>query len=119
MAVPKSWMNAFLRRRKKPKAKKAKTSRTPKTVPPKGTHPVNSRRRKPGFTRGLAGAVSGEILRDTGHIGSHITKKIAGKLHEMDGAGGLGGTPTNSASSGAVAGLGQPGSSEPGVKKKK
>ncbi len=35
----------------------------------------------------------------------------------MDGAGGLGGTPTNNASSGAVAGLGT-GSQEPGVKKK-
>jgi hypothetical protein len=97
--------------------------RTPKprqTKSPKSPSPKKSTaKKKPhGFFRRMLGAVAKEALRGTGHIGNHVVKSI----HEDGMGGGLGGTPVNNASSGAVAGLGtsKDGSQgEPGVKRKK
>lgn len=78
---------------------------------------VRRTKKKPGFVKGMTGAVVGSALKDTGHIGKHIVKKLT-----EDGMGGVGGTPVNSASSGAIAGFGTSKDgpqAEPGVKKSK
>lgn len=73
-------------------------------------------KKKPGFMKKIAGAIAGEVLKGTGHIGKHIVKRIS------EDAMGSGGVPTNNASSGAVAGLAtsaQGSQGEPGVKSKR
>jgi hypothetical protein len=122
--IPHHWMKKYLSSKRaqpvKPATSKSGTPPPPKTKAPKAAKPqaaaTTRSRQRPGFFRSMAGAIAGEVLKGTGAIGNRVVRKIGG-LHEMDGAGGLGGTPVNNASSGAVAGLGT-GSQEPGVKKK-
>lgn len=95
----------------KPKAKpqpKPKAQPRPKALPRRKPAP----RKKPGLFRKIIGAIAGEALKNTGVVGKHISKRIS------EDAMGSGGVPTNCASSGAISGLGAPGSDEPGVKKK-
>jgi hypothetical protein len=105
-AAPPSPQNAPASPAQNTPAPKPKRSRVPKRKIPR----VPARKR-PGFFRKAMGAVAGEVLKNTGYLGKHVVRSIS-----EDGMGGLGGTPVNNASSGAVAGLGS-GHDEPGVKK--
>ncbi len=95
----------------KPAAKPKRPGAAPKPKPP-NPKPARPVKKKPGLFRKVIGHVVGHALNGTGPLGNHLHRKIVGEDA-------MGGTPVNSASSGAVAGLGAPGSSEPGVPKKK
>ena len=96
---------------KPPAAPRVPKPKTPK-APGGGNQPP--KRKKPGLVKGILGAWAREALGNTGHIGKYVSKRLG------EDAMGSGGTPTNNASSGAVAGLGTPGfNGEPGVPKKR
>lgn len=140
--VPASWLNNYVKKHGSAKLTHTSPSKTepqtntqapaaapthtptptaprprPHAKPRSGARVPRKVKKKHGFIRKLVGAVAGEVLKGSGHVGRHIVRSIS-----EDGMGGVGGTPVNNAGSGAVAGLGTSKDGpqgEPGVKKKK
>ena len=104
--VPKKVISGYRRTKKKVisgygRVKKKWLSRYKKNSRARNKRRQVSSRKRPGFLRGAVGAVAGEALKGTGHIGKYVSRSLS-----EDGMGGTGGVPVNNAGSGAVAGLG-------------
>jgi hypothetical protein len=74
---------------------------------------VPQKPKKPGVFRSIMGAVAGEVFKNSGVVGKHITHSIAGKRRLGEDA------PINTCGGGAVAGIGSEPSDPPVGKKKR